>query len=752
MAYLESEPSLPWPMQGGRTSAKWCGIVLFLMILMPAMGTVHAASGDATETVKDGRIIGVLTSPDQTYERTWQIQENQWTSLSVECGQCSVELEVDGIVNEVTATVILQATMNGTARMTVVSPVEEFVRYSLIEVIDEQHPTVRPGPGETTNEDEPWICEGNERCSDLSTGLESTPSTEFIPGEYLLGVLEHNQAEYIAIPIEEKDTLELQLLHSTSDLMVEVYMQSTTEVLLNGTLSEPLRTQTNQGSETIYWHASSSGRFILKISSDSPSTAYAIKRVIHEASIEPAMMDLNQQSILSGHNSMTAIMEVNDTTVVQLDALHVAITGEVEQLVDGFWLSAIPLASPVGQRQSVYPYPNASALRFTLIGDVFAMELATTTFSDLESTHEAPSLRPSSPTLNNTSWPVLPKSTEALPGQLTLAIHDTADVFKIEIIGYEESIHLVQVSVLSTSLEHLQLEMWEMDQTEWEPIDVREVLRVNGRLQTALELQPGTHFVRVSHTDVANATNHTWGAQVDPITYMVATASTMIDEGIEPYFPPDESTVEWGGVARWFMGLLFLLPCIYFVFILRANNKLAQEWATKTEQLAWFKSQMDTGATEAKTLRKSLDKSLQAIAQLDWETACTTWGLPDGEHRTHGVAMAAWVLDRRMSKTEGAQPVMVGIHVLEGQWELSALRFDAPEGGAWEVVNVEPRFLSRGEEIFVDTMREGNITFLTLELKGKAESFDIELNGVCAGVAMAARMPQTLRSTRTEEE
>jgi hypothetical protein len=62
------------------------------------------------------------------------------------------------------------------------------------------------------------------------------------------------------------------------------------------------------------------------------------------------------------------------------------------------------------------------------------------------------------------------------------------------------------------------------------------------------------------------------------------------------------------------------------------------------------------------------------------------------------------------------------------------------------VGQVEPKFLHRGEEIFVDTMREGNLTFLTLELQGSASAVDIEMNGRCNGEAMAARIPRTLQS------
>ena len=114
--------------------------------------------------------------------------------------------------------------------------------------------------------------------------------------------------------------------------------------------------------------------------------------------------------------------------------------------------------------------------------------------------------------------------------------------------------------------------------------------------------------------------------------------------------------------------------------------------------------------------------------------------------------MAAWVLDKRLAKNENTLPVMVGIHIIEGQWELAALRFDAPEGEAYTIDRVEPRFLHRGEEIFLDTMSQGNVTFLTVELSGSASSVDIEINGRCDGVPYAARMPHSLAMNAQEEE
>jgi len=736
-----------------RFTAVFMAFVMAGMFLMVPVSAAENSAGRASEeTVRDGRVIGVLTVPDQTYERTWTHRQGEWSSLAVDCGQCTVSLELDGVENDVTSTLNLQATTDGTARLSIVSPVQEFVSYSLIETIDEQQPTVRPSPGESMEAAASWMCDQINPCIDLSKGLDSIPSTEFSAGEFLLGVLDQGQAEYISVPVDAGTTVELQLLHATSDLLVEVYMQTNLETLLTQNLVQSGPLQVNQQPESLYWNAEEEGRMMLKISSDTPNTAYSLKKTLHTSSQDGGMLDLNSTPVIDGHHQKSMVIETTETEALIIDTLHRNASGQVEQLVSGQWLSTVGLELSVGESTSIYPYPNASAYRLQVEGERFAFELAKMPFDDINSNLEAPSFRPSGKSLDNTSWPLLQAPSESVDGELTLAIHDTADVYKIEIDGFEGSVHLLQVKIVSEDLDKIQLEMWELDQETWEVIDFRLVSQVNGKVQSALELSRGTHFVRVSHVDVENATNHTRGDQIAPIKYVITSDYTMIKEGTEPYFPPDESTVMWGEVARWFMGLLFLAPCAYFAISFASNRKLAREMSEKTEQLQWYQSQMDSGEKAPLMLRKSLDKSLQAIAQLDWATACATWGPTDAEHRTEGISMAVWKLDQRLAKSEGTLPLMVGIHVIEGQWELAALRFDAPEGEAWEVVNVEPKFLYRGEEVFVDTMRGGNLTFLTLELKGSADHVDVELNGRCNGEPTAARMPQTIPMTGKEEE
>jgi hypothetical protein len=94
---------------------------------------------------------------------------------------------------------------------------------------------------------------------------------------------------------------------------------------------------------------------------------------------------------------------------------------------------------------------------------------------------------------------------------------------------------------------------------------------------------------------------------------------------------------------------------------------------------------------------------------------------------------------------------MIGVYIIKGSWEISALRLDSPQGQAWNIDSVTPRFLFSGDEIFLDSMNVGNKTFVSVELSGTATSVDIELNGRLDGEPAASRVAETLYRISEEE-
>ncbi len=720
--------------------------MLFGVLLVSPIALASAEDSTSTSTLVDGRISGFQAEPSEPHVREWLMAEGEWFSLVLDCNQCEAQVTLDGIISSTTSKLSLQATSNGNAELSISSTIEEYVSYSLVEVISENFEHVRPSPAENITLDSLGYCNEVFSCINPTLGnLNGVQSGEYDGSGFILGILEQSTPDFIPIKVAAGDTLELQFMHATDEISLSVYFQDEdSETHLNQTIDQPVALLANSPGETKMWHFANEGRVLLKVESGGVDTAWVLKRMLHQQSDSNVFIQYHENLQIVGHFSTSVTIEMNDTQKMSLQPIYSSPTVRIDQLVSGTWIEGMMANMSVERATVLYPYPNISAVRVHVESPVHWINIDISDFSDLRSGEDAPSYRPSSSMSDNSSWPHMPKQSAQVEGELTLSIHDTADVYRIEIEGWEESEHMIQIVVEGNSIELLKLELWSMDQETWSDVESRTATLANGKIQLAIEVSQGTHFFRVSLLDAANYTQHEWGEDVPSIAYFLSSSYTLIDEGDEPYFPPDEHAEKWGVRARFFLGALFLVPVAYIGVLQYRTKKAAENLFKKSEQLAWFKQQMDSGERTPQQSRKSLTKALQAISLLNWEEANKAWGKTDLEYRTENIALAVWKLDRRMAKTEGSTPLMVGVHILEGHWDLAALRFDAPVGKGWEVKHVEPRFLHRGEEVFLDTMAVGNRTFIMAELMGDADVVDIELNGRMDGEASAARIPTTL--------
>jgi len=733
--------------KGSNTSFVSIGMaLLFGVVMFSPLAFTSAEDSTTSPTLIDGRVVGFQAEPSEQYVREWLMEEGEWFSLVLDCSQCEAQITLDGNTSITTSKLSLQATNNGSANLSITSAIEEYVSYSLVEVINEQFSHLRPSPSENISLEAVGYFNEVMSCINPAQGhLNGIPSGEYNESEFIRGILVQSTPEYIPVKVAAGDTLELQFMHATNDVSMSVYFQDdTSEVLLNQTIDQPMALVANTPGEAKMWHFTDDGRVLIKVESNALDTAWVLKRMLYQQSNSNVFIQDYEDLQIVGHSSTSVTIEMNDTQKFTLQPLHTSPTLRIDQLVDGIWISGLVQNMSLNHSTVFYPLPNISAVRFNVEALVHWIDIVVSDISDIDSGEEAPSFRPSSAMSVNTSWPLMPKQSPQLEGELTLSIHDTADVYRIEIEAWDESKHVVKIIVEGSNIESLQLEFWSIDQETWSEVDSRTATLADGKIQLALELSRGTHFFRISLLDSINYTQHSWGEDVPSISYFVSSGYTLIDEGNEPYFPPDENAQKWGVRARFFLGALFLVPVAYIGVLQYRTKKTAENLFKKSEQLAWFKQQMDSGERTPQQSRKSLTKALQAISLLNWEEANKAWGKTDLEYRTENIALAVWKLDRRMAKTAGSIPLMVGVHILEGHWDLAALRFDAPVGQGWEVKHVEPRFLHRGEEVFLDTMAVGNRTFIMAELMGDAGVVDIELNGRMDGEASAARIPTTL--------
>lgn len=736
-----------------RLAEFWLFPLFAIFIICSSTLTVSSEQTNMQVIENDGRITGVILGSDQIYSQNWSIEENEWYSIGLDCQYCTGSIIFNGTIIDSSSTYLTgKASGDGNIELTITTTTSESIGLSMIHNASDNFTTTRPAPSVIIDTIPGGLCDDIKDCIDISRGnLNSIPSGEYHSTDFITGVLNNGQAEYIVIDIESGDSMELSLVHSSSDLKIEVIQQNETfELLMNGNLTSSNQLTKNQIVGPGYWHFDNDGRAIIKVESQSQNTVWALQRTIFN-SPPITILPTNSSSNLYGHHSKSVLIDVLDAQRLVLKTSSDGISVTVKQLMNGNWSDYGTIDLAVNLNSKIYVYPGTSAIKLDIFGPVFMIELSTEDYSDLSTGIEAPSLMPQSKETNNSSWPILNIDDSSYDGQFTLPIFDYSDVYKIEIEGWEDSIHFIKV-IIEGDIADCEIELVEKDQDTWEDKDVKLRTISSGSIQAALEVGRGTHFLRISITNTSQYQN-SWGEDISPKQYTITTQYELVDEGEEPWFPPDENAKKWGQVARWFLGAILLIPALFVFISYQRQNQFANSLVDKKKRLEWLRKRLDEGTSTPQKSRKFLKRALQSISTLEWDESCQIWGDYDLEHRTEGIALVAWKLDERLSKNKSSWPIIVGINILEGNWELAALRLDAPQGEPWSVTNVQPRFLTSGEEIFLDTMVKGNKIFLTLEIEGNSSCVDIEINGRVDGVPFAARIPKTLwRDAHNSEE
>ena len=733
-------------MQGiSKRRVSWNSLLLIsLMLLLMPLQLANTSNAESSfyEEIE-------LDSGEQQ-SRFWNVTDGEWYSIQISCNSCSSSLLIDGtMIDSEIDNYHGQVSSEGLLEARILANDKETVFISALVGTSDDFVNVRPSPTESMELISPYSCDQDYECIDIqSSELSSYVGNDSLELPYhVSGIIDSSQPEFLGFIAEDGDTVEITMSHTSSDASFELYFQNQTSEVSIGEISSTTIMMNSHSTNNVFYHTfEEDGRAIIRIDSDTINAIWALKITIHPE-IDTATIDLANVSEVFGHNSRTIIFDINDTEASILDSQMKPVNYTFSSLVNGIWLfTGEDLIHPTISTR-LYPLPEATAIKLTLSGDSYHVKLTTEGFDDIESGLEAPSLPPIYSTTDNSSWPALNVKGESVTGQFTNSILDSSDVYKLEIDGWEDSIHFLKFEV-DGQQELFEIELISKDSEDWSELESKTRTYSLGNLQVAMEVPRGTHFFRIS---LINSTfENNWGDYLEPITYTITPTYELVEEGEEPWFPPDENAKKWGNVVRWSLGFMLLIPAIYLIGSQRQKGKLAEEMKTKKQRLNWLKSRLDDGISP-RSSRKILAKSLEAVAILDWEDACSTWGPPEIHYRTNNVALAAWKIDKRIAKNDGCWPIIIGVYIIKGNWEISALRLDSPEGEAWNIKSVTPRFLFSGEEIFLDSMTEGNKTFLSVELFGNANSVDIELNGRLEGEPSACRASKTLLRTSEEE-
>lgn len=328
-------------------------------------------------------------------------------------------------------------------------------------------------------------------------------------------------------------------------------------------------------------------------------------------------------------------------------------------------------------------------------------------------------------------------------GWLNTAIYDGRDTYLVNLVGWEDSRFRVRIKLTSDN-QLVNADILEMNWADRSVISNSTTpANSDQEVETSLEMGPGIHLIRINSIVITDfAANWTWGDyNQTPIQWTIQVEAIQTEEGERPWFEAEDFVFDVSQALLWLLGLMMVAPMILVLWNSKRQTRQAQRLAADRERLVILRELLAKG--EIKQARIDLKTSLRTIASLDWETGVKTWGQPDLRHRTENLELVVWKLPKKISKNN-ATPILVGVNIFSGNWEVSALRFEASSGQAWKIVNCQPKLLFRDDELFLDSLGEGSRTFVQVELSGDGEGLEISLTGLIGGEPNAAKPSKSL--------
>ena len=503
--------------------------------------------------------------------------------------------------------------------------------------------------------------------------------------------------------------------------------------------------------ETHYLEIEEDGRIIVKVSTAAQVSSYALQRTIHQPQLTMTIDGNTSQFDQIGHGESKTAFVLGPTGVVKLAPVIEDITAQLSVRIGGNWVNMPDVLVEQNTVERIFAYPNTTTAMLTIEGAVHWVDVTIENFTDGNTSVDAPGYLPSN--LIGENWPILySEDTDAFSGELTLPTMDVVDVYLVSVDGWVDSEHRLHIQIDGTS-QDLLVDVQELNQETMETLQEYTLTPdlFTNSMDLYITVGPGNHLIKLYHTNDSVLENQTWGNSLDPLEYEITITKVTTEIGEEPWFAPSDEAQFWGSTVRWILGVGMILPALYLTYSIRRTMRHAVRIGAIKRRLELLSNLLDEGKETPEQTRKSLVRSLEAVATLPWQSAIASWGEPQRSYTTDGTSIAVWNLDSRLAKSFGNWPILVGLNTEHETWEIAAFRFDAPYGQALTVDRVEPRLLHQGEEVFIDSIARGTTVFLTVDLVGDATQVDIELNGHVGGTPRAMRIPTALNRFVEEE-
>jgi len=726
--------------------------MVFVGLLLLSFTNVVHADEASNEFIVDGRLQMVTLESGETYQQTIDVTEGEIVSVNVGCSSCQVQLDAGDTSISSSTSVAYEASETTSVQITISSTTAETISTSILVVADETHLNQRPSPDSTIDVVDSYRCETPSACLDMHRGnLKTILDGDYAALGFDAGGVKSNAEEYYGFEVLADETVELTLHHASDSIRFEFYMQAASEEqLLDAVIETMTATNPNTLEETVYLDIVEDGRIIVKVSTSAPFSAYAIQRTIHDPLLTLTVDESTSQFTQIGHGLSKSAFAISSTGVIKLSPVIEDITASVSIRIGDAWVAMPEVLVERNTVERIYVYPNTTMAMLNIASSVHWVDIALESTADGNTTSDAPAYRPMR--LDQTNWPILfAENTDDYSGELTLATMDTSDVYLISVDGWVDSEHRLHI-VIDGNNPDLRGIVQELNQETMEVLSEHQLspdLFTND-MDLYVTLGPGFHFIEFYHVNDSVLQNQNWGNDLQALEYSIDITKVTTEIGEEPWFAPSDEAKFWGTTVRWILGLGMMLPAIYLVYAMRKTQRNAARIGAMKQRLAMLTNLLDEGAESPERTRKSLVRSLEAVATLPWDSAIASWGEPQRSYTTDGTSIAVWNLDPRLAKSLGNWPLLVGLNTENETWDIAAFRFDAPYGQALSVDHVDPRLLHRGEEVFVDTIAKGTTIFLTIDLTGEATQVDVELNGHVDGVPRGMRIPTAL--TRFDEE
>ena len=726
---------------------------LFVCVVLLSILPVTHAEEPLDAFVVDGRIQMISLSEAEVYQQTMDVEEGTIISVNVGCGTCEVELEAGETILTSATSVTYKATENLSVSITIRSTSTETVSTSFLVVQDESHVNQRPSPESSMNLVDSHRCSDPIECLDMHRGnLKAITEGNYSTLGFDAGAVELNAEEYYGFTVSGGEVVELTLHHASDAIRFDFYFQSDNEeVLLDNVIETMTSTNPHILGETHYLEIEEDGRIIVKVSTAAQVSSYALQRTIHQPQLTTTIDGGTSQFDQIGHGESKTAFVLGSTGIVKLAPVIEDITAQLSVRIGDNWVNMPDVLVEQNTVERIFAYPNTTMAMLTIEGAVHWVDVTIENFTDGNTSVDAPGYLPSN--LLGENWPILySEDTDGYSGELTLPTMDIVDVYLVSVEGWVDSEHRLHIQIDGTS-QDLLVDVQELDQETMELLQEYTLTPdlFTNSIDLYITVGPGNHLIKLYHTNDSVLENQTWGNDLDPLEYEITITKVTTEIGEEPWFAPSDEAKFWGSTVRWILGVGMMLPALYLFYSIRKTKRQATRIGAIKRRLELLSNLLDEGKETPEQTRKSLVRSLEAVATLPWQSAIASWGEPQHSYTTDGTSIAVWNLDPRLAKSFGDWPILVGLNTEHETWEIAAFRFDAPYGQALTVERVEPRLLHQGEEVFIDSIARGTTVFLTVDLAGDATQVDVELNGHVGGTPRAMRIPTALNRFVEEE-